>query len=381
MHGNRGTRRLRDADGGAIPAAVSQRVLVTGASGFIGSHLVEALQARGADVRAMVRKSSRLHHLERSGATTVHAALDDVEAMTAAMAGVDVVYHVAGLTTAFGRIEFERANTEGTANVFAAATRAGARRVVYVSSLMAAGPSHAEVARREHHMHAPGYTRYGDSKLGGERIAWAHARTGAVEALIVRPPLVYGPRDTDVLQMIKSAHGGLIAQPGLGRPAWLSAIHALDLVEGIILTGERGTPLPSGAHDEEHVLAGHGSPHDHVPEHPDHPHGRGIYYFSDGERHTVTSFGRAAAAALGRKAIAVRFPKTAVLSLGLVNQWIGKLRGQAPALSLDKARGSLAPGWWCDSSKAVHELGYVPRYPLGAGLEHTVAWLRDNKWL
>lgn len=355
-------------------------VLVTGASGFIGSHLVASLQARGAAVRAMVRKTSRLDHLEGSGAAVVHAALDDVDAMAAVMAGVDVVYHVAGLTTAFGRAEFERANTEGTGNVFAAAVQAGTpRRVVYVSSLMAAGPSHADVARREHHAHAPGYTRYGDSKLGGERIAWAHAQTGALEAVIVRPPLVYGPRDTDVLQMIKSAGAGLIAQPGLGRPAWLSAIHALDLVDGIILAGERGTPLPQGPGD--HVLAGHGAPHDHVPDAPDHPAGQGIYYFTDGERHTVTSFGRAAAAALGRRALAVRFPKSAVLALGAVNQWIGQLRGQAPALSLDKARGSLSPGWWCDSSKAAHELGYRPRYPLAAGLEHTVAWLRDNRWI
>jgi nucleoside-diphosphate-sugar epimerase len=363
------------------PSAVNTRVLVTGASGFIGSHLVEALQTRGADVRAMVRKTSKLQHLEASGATMVHAALDDVEAMTAAMAGVEVVYHVAGLTTAFGRAEFERANTAGTANVFAAATRAGARRVVYVSSLMAAGPSHEAVARREHHMHAPGYTRYGDSKLGGERVAWASARSGALEAVIVRPPLVYGPRDTDVLQMIKSAKSGLIAQPGLGRPAWMSAIHAFDLVEGIILAGERGTSLPAGADDVDHVLADRGAPHDHVPDHPGHPAGQGIYYFSDGERHTVTSFGREAARALGKRAIAMRFPKSAVLTLGAINQWIGQLRGQAPALSIDKARGSLAPGWWCDSSKAVHELGYAPRYPLAAGLEHTVAWLREHRWL
>jgi nucleoside-diphosphate-sugar epimerase len=368
-------------DAGLSPAAVTRHVLVTGASGFIGSHLVEALQARGASVRAMVRRTSKLHHLEHSGAALVHASLDDVDSMIEVMADVEVVYHVAGLTTAFGQAEFDRANVDGTANVFTAATRAarGPRRVVYVSSLMAAGPSHASVARREHHVTTPGFTRYGDSKLGGERIAWAHARSGAIEAVIVRPPLVYGPRDTDVLQMIKSAGAGVIAQPGLGRPAWLSAIHALDLVDGIILAGERGASLPGG--DDDHVLAGHGHPHDHVPDHPDHPAGRGIYYFSDGGQHTVTSFGRAAAAALGRRALTLRIPRSAVMTVGAINQWVGKLRGQAPALSLDKARGSLAPGWWCDSSKATHELGYAPRYALADGLEHTVAWLREQRWL
>lgn len=362
----------------SYPGAVSKQVLVTGASGFIGSHLVERLHAGGDQVRAMVRSSSKLAHLESCAAPRVHATLDDVEAMTAAMTGVEIVYHVAGLTAAFTRAEFDQANAIGTANVFTAAQRAGVRRVVYVSSLMAAGPSHPEVARREHHAHRAGFTRYGDSKLAGETIAWEHAQGGAIEAVIVRPPLVYGPRDTDVLQMIKSAGAGIIAQPGLGRPAWLSAIHAQDLVEGITLAGERGTPLPTGG---DHVLAGHGSAHDHVPELADEPGGRGIYYFSDGGQHTVTTFGRAAAAALGKRALALRFPGPAVLTVAAVNTWIGRLRGKAPALSLDKARGSLSPGWWCDDSKAVQTLGYRPQYSLELGLEHTVRWLREQRWL
>lgn len=369
---------LAQAECAGYPGAVSKQVLVTGASGFIGSHLVERLHERGDRVRAMVRSSSKLAHLEGCEAPRVHASLDDVEAMATAMAGVEIVYHVAGLTAAFTRAEFDRANAIGTANVFAAARQAGVRRVVYVSSLMAAGPSHPGVARREHHAHRVGFTRYGDSKLAGETVAWEAAQSGDIEAVIVRPPLVYGPRDTDVLQMIKSAGAGIIAQPGLGRPAWLSAIHALDLVEGIALAGERGAALPTGG---EHVLAGHGAAHDHVPEQADEPSGRGIYYFSDGGQHTVTSFGRVAAKALGKRALALRFPGPAVLTVAAVNTWIGQLRGKAPALSLDKARGSLSPGWWCDDSKAVQTLGYRPQFSLELGLDHTVRWLREQRWL
>lgn len=363
-----------------IPRGVSTKVVVTGANGFIGSHLVDRLLAEGHAVRAMVRAGANLDNLadalaQPSGRPELaHATLADVDAMTAAFDGADVVYHVAGLTAAFTREEFARANAVGVANVLAALRNAPRRprRLVYVSSLMAAGPSHPEVARREHHAPRVGFTLYGDSKLDGEKLVFAAARAGDVEAVIVRPPAVYGPRDGDMLQMIRSAKFGVIAQPGL-RPAWMSFIHALDLVDGIARAGARGRPIPR---DGEHVLDDRGCPFDHVPEDPSHPVGAGIYYFTDGQRSTVVGFGRAAAAALGRRALALPMPRAAVWTVAGINHAIGKLRGKAPALTLDKARGSMAPGWWCDDSKAVRELDYVPQWPLARGLEHTVAWAR-----
>lgn len=352
------------------------RVVVTGANGFIGSHLVEHLQAGGAEVRAMVRRGSNLANLAEARPELVYASLDDVAAMQAAFDGAEVVYHVAGLTAAFTRAEFDRANATGTANVLSAirAARRRPRRLVYVSSLMAAGPSHPEVARREHHAPRPGYTLYGDSKLAGERLVFQAARAGEIEAVIVRPPAVYGPRDDDMLQIIRAAKFGVVAQPGL-RPAWMSFVHALDLVDGIARAGARGRPIPAGG---EHALATGGCPDDHVPEDPSHPAGEGIYYITDGGRHTVVEFGRAAAAALGRRALALPLPRPAVWTVAGINHAVGRLRGRAPALTLDKARGSMAPGWWCDSSKAERELDYRPQWSLQRGLEHTVAWARAH---
>jgi nucleoside-diphosphate-sugar epimerase len=361
--------------------------LVTGASGFIGSHLCEVLRERGHEVRAMVRASSRLDKLELGAAgkpfVLAHAGLDDIAAMAAAMADVDIVYHVAGTTAAFDRKGFDRTNVEGVANLFAAIARAraqgrGPRRVVHVSSLMAAGPSHDRNPRREHHRHERGFTDYGDSKLEGETVAVAAARAGEVELVIVRPPLVYGPRDDDVLQMIKSAALGVVAQPGF-RPTWMSAIHGRDLAIGIALAGERGRPVPSEPLGDHVHAGGGGDPR--VPGAVDDPRGTGIYYLSDGGRTTIAEFGQLAAAAVGRRALTIPLPAFAVRSVGALNQRIGRLRGEVPALTLDKARGSLSSGWWCDDAKARAEIDWTPSFPLERGLADTVRWLRDHRKL
>lgn len=350
--------------------------LVTGASGFIGSHLVDALSERGDRVRAMLRRSSSPENLRDSAAERVYAGLDDVPALTHALEGVDTVFHVAGATSAFNREQFERANTLGVANLFEAARKAkpGPRRVIVVSSLMAAGPSHPAVARREHHR-TKQFTLYGTSKLAGERIAYEVARSGAMQVLIVRPPLVYGPRDKDVLQIIQAANMHLVGQPGL-EEKWISAVYIADLVQAIVRLSDEGTPLPRESAD--HVLAGGGAPYHEVPRDPIQPAGEGIYYFTDGGRHSEASFGQAAARALGKRALTISIPGPLVLAAGFVTQTVGRLRGRAPALSLDKARGTLGSGWWCSDAKAVRELGYRPAYPLERGLEQTVRWLRDR---
>lgn len=367
------------------------RVLVTGANGFIGSHLAEVLRERGHEVRAMVRKSSRLDKLEQAAGTQpfdlAFASLDDPASLVEALRGVDVVHHLAGKTAAFDRAEFDQANVAGVAALLTAIRTLEERgepapsRFVHVSSLMAAGPSHPDHARREHHRHAEGFTLYGDSKLAGEKVVWDEAgrrQPGQLELLIVRPPLVYGPRDEDVLIMIKSAAKRVVAQPGF-RPTWMSAIHGRDLAQGIALVGERGRPLPGlgDAGRDDHVLSAGGLAFGEAANH-DHPSGAGLYYLTDGGRTSVAEFGQITARLLGRKAMTIAMPKFAVVGAGWLNQGIGRMRGKVPALTLDKARASLSPGWWCEDERARLELGWRPEFPLEQGLEDTLRWLVDN---
>jgi nucleoside-diphosphate-sugar epimerase len=361
-----------------------QKVLVTGASGFIGSHLCEVLRERGHEVRAMVRRSSKLSKLDDAARgkpfELAYADLDDVEAIAEALRGIEVVYHVAGITAAFDRTGFDRGNVDGVANLFAAIQRARAhstvRRVVQISSLMAAGPSHPRSPRREHHRHELGFTLYGDSKLDGEKLAIAAARAGELELVIVRPPLVYGPRDEDVLQMIKSAALRVVAQPGL-RPTWMSAIHGRDLAIGIALAGERGRPVPLDP-DFAHVLITGEGGDPAMLGLADDPRGTGIYYLTDGGRTSVAEFGQLAAAALGRRARTIPLPSFAVRSVGLLSEGFGRARGQVPPLTRDKARASLSAGWWCDDARARKELDWSPSLPLEKGLEDTIRWLREH---
>jgi nucleoside-diphosphate-sugar epimerase len=351
---------------------------VTGANGFIGQHLVARLVARGDRARRMIwRVGKRLALPDGEPADdTLVAPLDDVEAVAAAMSGADVVYHLAGRTAAYDRGAFDRANARGVADLFVALERArpAPGRLVLVSSAMAAGPSHAQVPRAEAHRVVEGRTLYGDSKLAGERHAFERAARIDTEVVVVRPPMVYGPGDRDVLQLLRSARLGVIAQPGL-RPVRFSALYVDDLVEGLVAAAERGRPLPRTSAD--HVLRGGGAAPDRPLEDPLDPRGQGIYYLADGTGHTATEFGRLAAAAMGRKAIAVRFPGPVVYGLAFALELLGRAIGRLPTLTVDKARGSLAP-WCCDDQRARTELGFAPRHSLAAGLAATVASMRGE---
>src|SRR5690606_9117395 len=150
----------------------------------------------------------------------------------------------------------------------------------------------------------------------------------------------------------RSAKLRVVAQPGL-RGAWHSAVHVADLVAGIVAAGERGRALPVG--EAEHVLAGRGdSPDREVM--PSDPRGQGIYYLTDGERHTIGSFGQTAASLMQRRALTIRIPRSLVKFVAWCNELVGRVRKQLPALTLDKARASCLEGWWCDDSRARIEL-------------------------
>jgi len=355
----------------------SRQVLVTGASGFIGSHLVDRLAERGDRARAMVRPTSKLDKLSEHPVELAYATLDDGDAIREAMSGCEWVFHIAGTTAAFSRGDFMAANTTGTRNVLEAAASLpeGERpRVVVVSSLMAAGPSGHQAPLLEVTRCAPN-TMYGESKLEAERVALEVARDTGLEIAIVRPPLVYGPRDTDVLQIFKAASFGVVAQPGLANVE-LSAIYVDDLVSGLIAVAEHGETLPVAT--GPHAITGEGLALGDDPTPEQVTLGAGLYFLDDGATHSIASFGHACAHAQGRRALTFAMPRAAVIAVGAVNQVAARLRGEIPALTLDKARGSAVDALHCRSDKARSTLPWEPAVPLELGLSRTVLWYREH---
>ena len=348
------------------------KALITGSNGFIGSHLVELMQERGDTAYAMVRKTS---NIENFGGRTVdfrYAGLTDPDSLVAAMKDVEVVYHLAGMTAGNGVQDFERVNGGGTANVMAAAKAAGVRKVVYVSSLAAAGPSHHEVARAEHHTPTP-ISIYGRSKYSGERAAHDAAQDGDLHVTIVRPPVVYGPRDEDFLRVIQMAKSRLVLVLGF-HDAWFSAVHPHDLTRGILLAGEKGESIPP---DEEHALVGGGLSHEVAQDTHDKA-GQGIYFITDGGKYTWAELGQRSAEALGRKPLTLKLPVPVAYTAAWFSEMFGKITGQLPIFNRDKVREGAASGWWASINKASDELGYTPEMDFHRGIEDTIRWATDH---
>lgn len=342
------------------------RTLVTGATGFIGKRLVERLVERGDEVACLVRATSRVEHLEKLGVERVTGSLDDQAGLTAAIRqafggqGVEVVYHLAGLTHGSRLEDFMRVNAEGTERLCAAAIAAELDDppvVVLVSSLAAAGPSPPGVPHTEATPPAP-ISKYGRSKLAGEQAARRYANQ--LWLSIVRPPAVFGPGDRDGLLLFKSLKRfPLHAVPQMkGLP--LSLIHVDDLVAALLAVGDRGERIVSGSGEDDPT---------------------GLYYAADPNESSYAEMGRMVASSLGKKVFVLCRRKYPFLPLALVGDLIGKIRGKAPLFGMDKLREASASGWVCDPAKIRSELDWEPAIGLTERYAETGEWYRQAGWL
>jgi len=321
------------------------KAFVTGGTGFVGAHLVQALRARGDQVTCLVRNAAKAHALGWSDVRLVRGDLDDAAALREGCAGAEVIYHVAGRISARDTAEFMRANRDGTANVLEAAAHAPPERFVLVSSLAAAGPTTPGKPIDETRSPSP-VTPYGQSKLAAELLVRAQARSWT----IVRPPTVYGEWDREVLKAFKLARMGVAPVFGDGSQE-LSVIYAGDLAAALVAAAT----APATANR--------------------------VYYAAHPVVTTSRDLVRAIGRAVGREPRIVPLP--GVLARGLL--WtigtIAHLAGRATLLSGDKAAEFLAPAWTCRPDALTRDAGWRAVTDLETGLRRTAAWYRREGWL
>lgn len=325
------------------------KALVTGANGFVGSHLVEGLLSRGYQVTCLVRRTSNLRWLSGLKVDYVYADIIQKESLKNALKNVDFVFHVAGLTKAKNKDEYFRANYQGTKNLIEACAEDNPhiKRFVYISSQAAVGPGKDRRPLDETSPCNP-VTDYGKSKLEGEKIVLEYS--SKLPVTIIRPPAVYGPRDTDILGFFKIVNKGFKTMFGRGE-SYVSLCFIEDLVQGIILSAE--SPKAMGQ----------------------------IYFIADDQIYSWREAFQSIAKVLNKKTIPVRIPKAFIYIIAFVSENIARLFGKPASLSIQKAKEITQRYWLCDVSKAKRELGFSPKYHLEEGAKKTVRWYREKGWL
>lgn len=327
------------------------RILLTGASGFLGSHIAERLDQQGAEVRALVRPTSDTRFLEGlEHVTLLSGAMDDEDSLLAATDGVDGIIHAAGLVKARVPADFYRTNEQGTANLLDAAKRGAPdlKRFVLISSLAVMGPS--QDGRPAPAGASPNpVTHYGRSKLAAEQAARAEAHS--LPITIIRPPIIYGPRDRELLPFFKSVQLGVL--PLTGSPSSrLSAIYASDCAAACIKA--LAAEVPSGS----------------------------TYFVEDGRLETLAELITHIESALGRRAwLRIPVPRILMYGVALGSELYGRISGRAVMLTRDKLNELLASHWVCDSVEAQSALGWKPQILFEEGARITGAWYRREGWL
>jgi nucleoside-diphosphate-sugar epimerase len=276
--------------------------------------------------------------------------LHDLEAVRSAVRGQEIVYHVAGLVAARDETEFLRGNRDATLNLLHTILGRGPEsslvsRLVVVSSMAAGGPAPRGQPLRGDEPPRP-VTQYGRSKLAAEEAV----RATGLSWTIVRPPMVYGPRDTEVLKIFKLARSGIAPVFGDGSQE-LSAVFAPDLAEALIAAGT-------------------------------HPQGlRGIYYACHPEIFRSADLVRQAGGALGRKVRVLPLPAWVARGALSLTEAAARIAGRPTILTTDKANEFFQPAWIGDPAPLMEVTGWRPRHDLSSGLAATAAWYREQGWL
>ena len=331
------------------------KILITGASGFIGSFIVEEALNRGFETWAAVRKSSSRAFLKDERIHFIELNLSSEEQLKKQLKDIqfDYVVHAAGVTKCLHKEDFFRINTEGTKNLVRALLdlQMPLKRFVYISSLSIMGAirekqPYQEIRERDK---AQPNTAYGKSKLEAEQ--WLNSLNEKLfPFIILRPTGVYGPRERDYFMMAKSIQSHIDFAVGFKQQD-ITFVYVTDVVQAVFLALEKGET------------------------------GR-CYFLSDGEVYQSSTFSDLIRKELGNPWwIRITAPLWLLRIITFCGEYMGHLTGKVTALNNDKYNIMKQRNWRCDISPARQELGYEPQVKLEEGVHKSIVWYKKNKWL
>ncbi|WP_419699179.1 NAD-dependent epimerase/dehydratase family protein [Mucilaginibacter sp. NFX135] len=328
---------------------MKQRVLITGASGFVGYHLIEEALGQGLEVFAAVRKSSNIDHLKQFDINYVQLDYKDLPTLKQQLTDIkpDYIIHAAGVTSARSQAEYDTINATYTYNLATAAANAcpNLQKFVLIGSLAAIGPLKTLTGVITEATPPAPVTAYGRSKLLAEQ------RLRTVENLnytILRPTAVYGPRDTGIFIFFKQVVKGI--EPYIGSAQQkLSFIYVKDVAKAALKA------LYGGNHQ--------------------------TYNLSDGNFYSKYELGNLTKEILGITTFKFHLPVNFVKIIAAVSEKVSSLRNKAAVVNIEKIDELMAVNWYCDNESAKADLGFYPVYNLKTGLVETLTWYKANKWL
>lgn len=329
------------------------KILITGASGFIGSFIVEEALKRGFETWAAVRKSSSKEYLQDERIKFIELNLSSKEQLVEQLRGqaFDYVVHAAGVTKCLNKADFRRINTEGTKNLVTALQelQMPLKRFVFVSSLSVFGAIREQQPYeeiRETDTPQPN-TEYGRSKLEAE--SFLDSLEG-FDYVILRPTGVYGPREKDYFLMAQSIKQHSDFAVGYKRQD-ITFVYVSDVVQAVFLALKKGQ---SGRK----------------------------YFLSDGEVYQSTTFSDLIHEELGRPWwIRITAPVWVLRIVTFFGEYYSRLTGKITALNNDKYNILRQRNWRCDIQPAIDELGYHPEVDLKEGVRRAIKWYKEQGWL
>ena len=327
----------------------SQRVLVTGGTGFVGSHLVDLLLRKGYDVTCLVRDPARLQWLTGLNVRIMQGDCAQPESLVSAVRDISHIFHVAGLTKARRACDYYAVNHVGTANLLEVCARhnPGIKKFLLVSSLAAAGPSPDGKPVMATDVPRP-ITDYGRSKLLAEEETIRYKDSFPV--VIIRPSAVYGPRDRDVYELFQWAARGVTVEVGNGEH-YINPCYVEDLAAAMLLAAEKETQSGS------------------------------TYFVAENRVYSWSEFRNILGATGGVKALTVKVPYAAAYLVGIASECVGLLTSRPGLMNRQKVREAAQKDWICYINKTETELGFKHAYPLQRGLEITWQWYSTNNWI